>query len=582
MRFTGSEVVIKTLIDNGVDVIFGYPGGAVLPIYDAIFKQNELRHILVRHEQAAVHAAEGYARSTGKVGVVLVTSGPGATNAVTGLTDALMDSIPVVCLTGQVPTHLIGNDAFQEADTIGITRPCTKHNYLVKDVHKLSRTISEAFYVARSGRPGPVVVDLPKDVVNAETNYEKLGKIEHRTYRPITHAEPSAVEDAVTLVESAKRPIIYSGGGIINSGNRASKLLKELARVTGFPVTNTLMGLGGYPGNDPQFIGMLGMHGTFESNMAMHDCDVMIAVGARFDDRVTGRLSDFAPAAKKIQIDIDRSSINKNVFVDIPLVGDAANVLEAFLAVWKKRKSTTNKKAIENWWEQIERWRKVDCLKYENSQSTIKPQYALQRLHELTKDLDVYFTTEVGQHQMWAAQFLRFDEPHRWMTSGGLGTMGYGFPAAMGVQIAHPKSLVIDVAGEASFLMNMQELSTVTQYRLPVKVFIMNNEYMGMVRQWQEFFHGGRYAESYTDSLPDFVALAGAYGMKGLRATKPDEVDDLITEMIAHDGPVVADVMVEKMENVFPMIPAGAGHHQMKLGSDDDVAPRTEEGMGLV
>ena len=582
MRFSGSEVVIKTLIDNGVDVIFGYPGGAVLPIYDAIFKQNELRHILVRHEQAAVHAAEGYARSTGKVGVVLVTSGPGATNTVTGLTDALMDSIPVVCLTGQVPTHLIGNDAFQEADTVGITRPCTKHNYLVKDVHKLSRTISEAFYVARSGRPGPVVVDLPKDVMNAETNYERLGKIEHRSYRPVTHAERSAVEDAVTLVESAERPIIYSGGGVINSGNRASELLKELARVTGFPVTNTLMGLGGYPGNDPQFIGMLGMHGTFESNMAMHDCDVMIAVGARFDDRVTGRLPDFAPAAKKIQIDIDRSSINKNVFVDIPLVGDAANVLEEFLAVWKQRKSTANKKAIKSWWEQIERWRNVDCLKYENSRSTIKPQYALQRLHELTKDLDVYFTTEVGQHQMWAAQFLRFDEPHRWMTSGGLGTMGYGFPAAMGVQIAHPKSLVVDISGEASFLMNMQELSTVKQYRLPVKVFIMNNEYMGMVRQWQEFFHGGRYAESYTDSLPDFVALAEAYGMKGLRATKPDEVDDLITEMIVHDGPVVADVMVEKMENVFPMIPAGAGHHEMKLGSDDDVAPRTEEGMVLV
>ena len=582
MRFTGSEVVIKTLIDNGVDVIFGYPGGAVLPIYDAVFKQNELRHILVRHEQAAVHAAEGYARSTGKVGVVLVTSGPGATNTVTGLTDALMDSIPVVCLTGQVPTHLIGNDAFQEADTVGITRPCTKHNYLVKDVHKLSRTISEAFYVALSGRPGPVVVDLPKDVVNAETNYERLGKIEHRSYRPVTHAKLSAVEDAVTLVESAERPIIYSGGGVINSGNRASELLKELARVTGFPVTNTLMGLGGYPGNDPQFIGMLGMHGTYESNMAMHDCDVMIAVGARFDDRVTGRLSDFAPAAKKIQIDIDRSSINKNVFVDIPLVGDAANVLEEFLAVWKQRKSTVNKKAIESWWEQIERWRNVDCLKYENSESAIKPQYALQRLHALTKDLDVYFTTEVGQHQMWAAQFLRFDEPHRWMTSGGLGTMGYGFPAAMGVQIAHPKSLVVDISGEASFLMNMQELSTVKQYRLPVKVFIMNNEYMGMVRQWQEFFHGGRYSESYTDSLPDFVALAEAYGMKGLRASKPDEVDGLITEMIVHDGPVVADVMVEKMENVFPMIPAGAGHHEMKLGPDDDVAPRTEEGMVLV
>ena len=582
MRLTGSEVVVRSLVDQGVDVVFGYPGGAVLPIYDAIFQQNELRHILVRHEQAAVHAAEGYARSTGKVGVVLVTSGPGATNAVTGLTDALMDSIPVVCLTGQVPTHLIGNDAFQEADTVGITRPCTKHNYLVKDVDKLSYTISEAFYVARSGRPGPVVVDLPKDIVNEETNYEKLGEIEHRSYRPVTRAEPHAIKEAVSLLEGAERPIIYSGGGVINSGNRASKLLKKFAHETGFPVTNTLMGLGGFPGNDPQFIGMLGMHGTYEANMAMHDCDVMFAVGARFDDRVTGRLSDFAPTAKKIQIDIDRSSINKNVFVDIPLVGDVANVLEDIQAVWKQEKRSSNKKAVKSWWEQIDCWREVDCLKYEQSLNSIKPQYALQRLHEITKDLDVYITTEVGQHQMWAAQFFRFDEPHRWMTSGGLGTMGYGFPAATGVQIAHPNSLVIDIAGEASFLMNMQELSTVKQYRLPVKVFIINNEYMGMVRQWQEFFHGGRYAESYTDSLPDFVALAESYGMKGLRATKPDQVDDLIKEMIAHDGPVIADVQVEKMENVFPMIPAGAGHHEMKLGSDDNVPLRTEEGMVLV
>ena len=582
MRLTGSEVVVRSLVDQGVDVVFGYPGGAVLPIYDAIFQQNELRHILVRHEQAAVHAAEGYARSTGKVGVVLVTSGPGATNAVTGLTDALMDSIPVVCLTGQVPTHLIGNDAFQEADTVGITRPCTKHNYLVKDVDKLSYTLSEAFYVARSGRPGPVVVDLPKDIVNEETNYEKLGKIEHRSYRPVTRAEPHAIKEAVSLLEGAERPIIYSGGGVINSGNRASQLLKKFAHETGFPVTNTLMGLGGFPGNDPQFIGMLGMHGTYEANMAMHDCDVMFAVGARFDDRVTGRLSDFAPTAKKIQIDIDRSSINKNVFVDIPLVGDVANVLEDIQAVWKQEKRSSNKKAVKSWWEQIDCWREVNCLKYEQSLNSIKPQYALQRLHEITKDLDVYITTEVGQHQMWAAQFFRFDEPHRWMTSGGLGTMGYGFPAATGVQIAHPNSLVIDIAGEASFLMNMQELSTVKQYRLPVKVFIINNEYMGMVRQWQEFFHGGRYAESYTDSLPDFVALAESYGMKGLRATKPDQVDDLIKEMIAHDGPVIADVQVEKMENVFPMIPAGAGHHEMKLGSDDNVPLRTEEGMVLV
>ena len=582
MHLTGSEIIVKTLVDQGAETIFGYPGGAVLPIYDAIFRQNELRHILVRHEQAAVHAAEGYARSTGKVGVVLVTSGPGATNAVTGLTDALMDSVPIVCLTGQVPTHLIGGDAFQEADTVGITRPCTKHNYLVKDIDALARSIAEAFYVANSGRPGPVVVDLPKDIMNSSTKYEKIGEISRQSYQPVVTAEQELVNSAVSLLETAERPIVYAGGGVINSGSKASKLLTELAKLTGFPVTNTLMGLGGYPGNDEQFVGMLGMHGTYEANMAMHECDVMLAVGARFDDRVTGKLQDFAPHAQIVQIDIDKSSINKNVPVDIALLGDAATVLGALIKTWRKKGCQVREDFIRRWWEQINAWRAIDCLKYDNSSTVIKPQYAIERLHAHTKDRDVYFTTEVGQHQMWAAQYLRFDEPKRWMTSGGLGTMGYGFPAATGVQIAHPGSLVIDVAGEASFLMNMQELSTIKQYRLPIKVFILNNEYMGMVRQWQEFFHGGRYSESYTDSLPDFVALAEAYGIKGLRAKAPGEVDGLIEEMINHDGPVVADVLVEKMENVFPMIPAGAGHHEMKLGADDDVAPQTTEGAALV
>ena len=582
MHLTGSEIIVKTLVDQGADTIFGYPGGAVLPIYDAIFRQNELRHILVRHEQAAVHAAEGYARSTGKVGVVLVTSGPGATNTVTGLTDALMDSVPIVCLTGQVPTHLIGGDAFQEADTVGITRPCTKHNYLIKDVDVLARTIAEAFYVANTGRPGPVVVDLPKDIMNSTTKYEKIGEISRQSYQPVVIAEQELVNSAVSLLETAERPIVYSGGGVINSGSKATKLLTELAKLTGFPVTNTLMGLGGYPGNDEQFVGMLGMHGTYEANMAMHECDVMLAVGARFDDRVTGKLQDFAPHAQIVQIDIDKSSINKNVPVDIALLGDAATVLGALIKTWKKKGCEAREDSIRRWWEQINAWRAIDCLRYDNSSTVIKPQYAIERLHAHTKDRDVYFTTEVGQHQMWAAQYLRFDEPKRWMTSGGLGTMGYGFPAATGVQIAHPESLVIDVAGEASFLMNMQELSTIKQYRLPIKVFILNNEYMGMVRQWQEFFHGGRYSESYTDSLPDFVALAEAYGIKGLRAKAPGEVDGLIEEMINHDGPVVADVLVEKMENVFPMIPAGAGHHEMKLGADDDVAPQTTEGAALV
>jgi len=582
MQLTGSEIIVKTLVDQGADTIFGYPGGAVLPIYDAIFKQNELRHVLVRHEQAAVHAAEGYARSTGKVGVVLVTSGPGATNAVTGLTDALMDSIPIVCLTGQVPTHLIGNDAFQEADTVGITRPCTKHNYLVKAAADLSKTITEAFYVASTGRPGPVVVDLPKDVVNSTTEYTKIANVVRQSYNPVVKIEQDLVNSAVSLLAESQQPIVYSGGGVINSGLEATALLTKFAKLTGVPVTNTLMGLGGYPGNDRQFVGMLGMHGTFEANMAMHECDVMLAVGARFDDRVTGRLEDFAPRAKIIHIDIDKSSINKNVAVDIALVGDAGAILNSLLKTWKKRKCEIQKEPMVQWWKKIESWRAKDCLKYSDSSASIKPQFAIQRLHAHTKDRDVYFTTEVGQHQMWAAQYLKFDEPKRWMTSGGLGTMGYGFPAATGVQIAHPDSLVIDVAGEASFLMNMQELSTIRQYRLPVKVFVLNNEYMGMVRQWQEFFHGGRYAESYTDSLPDFVALAGSYGIKGLRATKRSEVDGVIEEMISHDGPVLADIVVEKMENVYPMIPAGAGHHEMKLGADDDVAPQTKEGAALV
>ncbi len=582
MKLLGGEIVIKSLVDQGVDVIFGYPGGAVLPIYDALFQQNNLRHVLTRHEQAAVHAAEGYARSTGKVGAVLVTSGPGATNAVTGLADAMMDSIPVVCLTGQVPTHLIGNDAFQEADTVGITRACTKHNYLVKDVNDLARSIAEAFHVARSGRPGPVVVDLPKDVVNDSADYKPIGEVRHRTYRPKMNAPHERVAEAVKLLAEAERPIIYSGGGVINSGPRASKLLRELAALTKFPVTQTLMGLGAFPATDPQSLGMLGMHGTYEANLAMHRCDVMLVVGARFDDRVTGRLADFSPDSTKIHIDIDSSSINKNVSIDVPIVGDVANVLDDILAGLKKRKCHAHEAAVKVWWKQINKWRAKNCLSYTKSKKIIKPQFALQRLQEHTKDKDVYFTTEVGQHQMWAAQYLVINEPNRWMTSGGLGTMGYGFPSAVGVQTAHPKSLVIDISGEASFLMNMQELSTVCQYRLPLKVFILNNEYLGMVRQWQEFFHGGRYSESYTDSLPDFVVLAKSFGIKGLRASEPAELDDVIAEMIAHDGPVIADIMVEKLENVFPMIPAGAAHHEMKLSGEDAVPTRTEEGMALV
>ena len=580
---TGSEIVIKALVDQGVDTVFGYPGGAVLPIYDAIFAQNALRHVLVRQEGGAVHMAEGYARSTGKVGVVLVTSGPGATNAVTGLTDALMDSVPVVCLTGQVPTHLIGNDAFQEADTTGITRPCTKHNYLVKEMDDLARIMHEAFIVARGGRPGPVVVDLPKDILMGRGAYRPPETVEHRSYRPQIRAHRGRIAEAAALIAGAKRPLFYIGGGVVNSGPKAARLLTRFVRLTGFPATTTLMGLGAFPGTDPQCLGMLGMHGMYEANLAMHECDVMIAVGARFDDRVTGKLSAFSPGSKKIQIDIDPSSINKNVAIDVPLVGDAGAVLDQLLRAWKARGTAPDARAQKAWWAKIEKWRRRDCLRYAESKTVIKPQHAIRRLYEKTLGRDVYVTTEVGQHQMWAAQFFKFDRPNRWMTSGGLGTMGYGLPAAIGVQAAHPEALVIDIAGEASFLMNIQELSTAVQYGLPVKAFVINNQWMGMVRQWQELLHGGRYSESYTAALPDFVKLAEACQWTGLRATRPGEVDGVIDAMIDSDGPVIADIVVDPAENCFPMIPSGAAHNEMLLGPDDEAeAPVSEDGMVLV
>jgi len=580
---SGAAIILQALKDQGVEVVFGYPGGAVLPIYDELFKTNAVRHILVRHEQAAVHAAEGYARSTGKIGVVLVTSGPGATNAVTGLTDALMDSIPIVCLTGQVPTHLIGNDAFQEADTTGITRPCTKHNYLVKEPGQLARVMHEAFYVASHGRPGPVVVDLPKDILFADCPYVEASQVETKSYRPQVKGDSDAVERAVELIANAKRPIFYGGGGLINAGPKGSKLFTEFVRKTGYPATLTLMGLGAIPATDKRFLGMLGMHGTYEANWAMHDCDVMVCVGARFDDRVTGRLSGFAPNAKKIHVDIDPSSINKNVAVDIPIIGDAGIVLEQMLAVWKAKGYKADEAALSEWWKQIEGWRARNCLAYRPNDDVILPQHAIRRLFEKTRGTDCYITTEVGQHQMWAAQYFGFDEPNRWMTSGGLGTMGYGFPSAMGVQIAHPDALVIDIAGEASFLMNIQELSTMCQYNLPVKAFIINNQWMGMVRQWQELIHGGRYSESYSAALPDFVKVAEAFGGVGLRATKPSELDDVIDEMIGTPRTVIADIMVKQDENCFPMIPSGAAHNEMLLGPEDQAERRTsEEGMVLV
>jgi len=519
-EMTGAEMVIAALTDQGVKHIFGYPGGAVLPIYDALFHQDKVRHVLVRHEQGAVHAAEGYARSTGKVGCVLVTSGPGATNAVTGLTDALCASIPLVVITGQVPTHLIGNDAFQECDTVGITRPCTKHNYLVRDVADLPRVLHEAFQIAASGRPGPVVVDVPKDVQFATGLYHGPKNIEHKTYKPRLKADQAKIQAAIDLMRQAKRPVFYTGGGVINAGPEASHLLRELVQMTGFPITSTLMGLGAYPANDPQWLGMLGMHGTYEANMAMHDCDLMLCIGARFDDRITGRVDAFSPGSKKVHVDIDPSSINKNVKVDLPIIGDCGYVLEDMVRLWRAAGPVSNKNMLEPWWKQIDKWRARKSLAYQHSSEIIKPQYAIQRLYELTRDKDIYITTEVGQHQMWAAQFFKFDSPNRWMTSGGLGTMGYGLPAAVGVQMAHPKSLVVDIAGEASVLMNMQELSTAVQFRLPIKVFILNNQYMGMVRQWQELLHGGRYSESYTEALPDFVKLAEAYHAVGIRSAR--------------------------------------------------------------
>jgi acetolactate synthase-1/2/3 large subunit len=570
-QMTGAEMVVEALKDQGVDVVFGYPGGAVLPIYDAIFHQNQLRHVLVRHEQGAAHAAEGYARSSGKVGVLLVTSGPGATNAITGLTDALMDSIPLVCITGQVPTHLIGSDAFQECDTTGITRNCTKHNYLVRRVEDLPRILHEAFYVAGSGRPGPVVVDIPKDIQFAIGTYTHFKNVQHKTYRPQLKGDLAKIRQAIEMMTKARRPLFYSGGGVINSGPAAATLLRELVRLTGFPITSTLMGLGAYPASDKQWLNMLGMHGSFEANNAMHDCDLMICIGARFDDRITGRLDAFSPHSKKIHIDIDPSSINKNVKVDLGIIGDCAHVLEDMVRLWCTSAAKADGAALAKWWKEIEHWRARDSFAFRNSAKIIKPQHAVKRLYELTKERDVYITTEVGQHQMWAAQHFQFNEPNRWMTSGGLGTMGYGLPAAIGAQIAHPKSLVIDIAGEASILMNMQEMSTALQYRLPVKIFILNNQYMGMVRQWQELLHGGRYSESYTASLPDFVKLAEAYGAHGIRCSDPADLDAAIMDMIDTPRAVIFDCVVDQKENCFPMIPSGKAHNEMIMAdlSDD-------------
>ena len=576
----GAEILIEALSDLGVEVVFGYPGGAVLPIYDVLFQQNRIRHILVRQEGGAVHAAEGYARSTGKPGVVLVTSGPGATNAVTGITDALMDSIPIVVITGQVPTHLIGTDAFQECDTIGITRHCTKHNYLVKDPARLGDTVHEAFYLATSGRPGPVVIDLPKDVQVATARYTKPKQITHQAYRPAVDADPKLIEAAVEMLAAAERPVFYTGGGIINAGPGASAALRELIKLTDVPTTSTLMGLGAVPATTAQWLGMLGMHGTYEANMTMNRADLIVAIGSRFDDRVTGRLDAFSPRSKKIHIDIDRSSINKNVRVDLPIVADAGHALEAMVALWKQRKPRSH--GLKPWWDEIEKWRAKRSLDFPDGNGEIMPQQAIQALWKATKDRSPIISTEVGQHQMWAAQHFGFEEPNKWLTSGGLGTMGYGLPAAIGAQIGNPDSLVIDIAGEASILMNIQEMSTAVQYRLPVKVFILNNQYMGMVRQWQELTYGSRYAESYTEALPDFVKLAEAYGWKGIRIEKPRELDSGIEAMLTHDGPVMVDCRVAKLANCLPMIPSGAAHTEMILQANEVSGEMDDEAKALV
>ena len=582
-QLTGAEMVLQAFEDHKVDTLFGYPGGAVLPIYDELAKgKNSIHHYLVRHEQGAAHAAEGYARSSGKVGVLLVTSGPGVTNAVTGLADAMMDSIPLVCISGQVPSHLIGTDAFQECDAVGITRPCTKHNWLVKDINDLSRILHEAFYVAASGRPGPVLIDIPKDIQFQTGTYIGPETIKHKSYRPKLKASIDNINEALKLIVKAQKPIFYTGGGVINSGNAAVQLLREFVRLTGFPITSTLQGLGAFPGDDDQFIGMLGMHGTYEANMAMHDCDLLINVGARFDDRITGKVDEFSPNSKKIHIDIDPSSINKTIDVDVALVGDVAHVLEDTIKLWKSNVYKTDKPAVKSWWSMIDKWKEKDSLGFNDSKTTIKPQFAIQRLYELTKEKDTYVTTEVGQHQMWAAQFYKFNKPNRWITSGGLGTMGFGLPAAIGAQVAHPDKLVIDIAGEASILMCIQEMSTAIQHKLPVKIFIINNQYMGMVRQWQELLHDKRYSHSYTDALPDFVKLAEAYGAKGIRVQKPNELDKAINEMIEYDGPVIFDCVVEQNENVFPMIPSGKAHNEMLLGDETVKEEISDEGKVLV
>ena len=581
-QMTGAKMVVQALKDQGVDVVFGYPGGAVLPIYDEVFQQNEIRHVLVRHEQGAVHAAEGYARSTGKPGVVLVTSGPGATNAVTGITDALMDSIPLIVLTGQVPTFMIGSDAFQEADTVGITRACTKHNWLVKDTANLSDVLHQAFHVATTGRPGPVLVDIPKDVQFASADYTSPQKAKTSHYQPRVKGDLSAITDLVAAIETAERPVFYTGGGVINSGRAASQLLRELVDATGIPVTSTLMGLGAYPASGDNWLGMLGMHGLYEANMAMHGCDLMINIGARFDDRITGRIDAFSPGSTKAHIDIDPSSINKVISTDIPIVGDVAHVLEDLLRIWKSRGRKTNREGLGKWWDRIDTWRQVDCLAFKQTGPSIRPQHALARLEALTKGHDRYICTEVGQHQMWAAQYIGFEDPNRWMTSGGLGTMGYGFPASIGVQMAHPESLVINVAGEASWLMNMQEMGTAVQFKLPVKQFILNNERLGMVRQWQELLHGERYSHSWSEALPDFVKLAEAFGAKGILCQDPADLDDAIMEMINHDGPVIFDCLVEKHENCFPMIPSGEPHNKMLLGEASTKDAIREGGAVLV